>query len=275
LNQNEYTKTMLTFADGKLYCEYILNGKPPILLIHGFVSSTYTFNRLIPLLQKNFSVIAIDLLGFGQSEKSTTFIYSYTNYATLVAEVIAYFQLKNVTIAGHSMGGQIALYTARKVPEKVNKVILLASSGYLKSANKLLIYSSYLPLFYLIAKRTVQKQSVKETLKNVLYDHSLLTAEQVEAYGKPLKEKNFYKALVRLLRYREGDLISEQLREIQTPALLIWGAEDKVVPLRVGKRLAKDLPDAQLITYDQTGHLVTEERPREIYEQILAFTRDA
>ena len=275
MNQNQYTKTMLTLTDGKLYCEYILNGKPPILLIHGFVSSIYTFNRLIPLLQKNFSVIAIDLLGFGQSEKSTTFIYSYTNYATLVTEVIAYFQLKKVTIAGHSMGGQIALYTAREIPEKVNKLILLASSGYLKSANKLLIYSSYLPLFYLIAKRIVQKQSVEETLKNVLYDHSLLTAEQVEAYGNPLKEKNFYKALVRLLRYREGDLISEQLQEIQTPALLIWGVEDKVVPLRVGKRLVKDLPNAQLITYDQTGHLVTEERPREIYEQILAFTRDA
>src|SRR5699024_2474092 len=85
------------------------------------------------------------------------------------------------------------------------------------------------------------------------------TAKQVEAYGKPLKERNFYKALVRLLRYREGDLISEQLREIQTPALLIWGAEDKVVPLSVGKRLAKDLPHAELITYHQTGHLVTEE----------------
>src|SRR5699024_6633334 len=112
-------------------------------------------------------------------------------------------------------------------------------------------------------------------LKNVLYDHSLFTAEQVEAYGNLLKEKNCDKALVRLLRYREGDLISEQLRELLTPALLLWGAEDKDVPLSVGKRLAKDLADAQLIIDDQTGHLVTEERPREIYEQILAFTRDA
>lgn len=272
--QNQYTKTMLALTDGKLYCEYLLNGKPPILLIHGFVSSTYTFNRLMPLLQRSFSVIAIDLFGFGQSEKSTSFIYSYKNYAALVAEVIAYFQLQNVTIAGHSMGGQIALYTAMEIPKKVNKLILLASSGYLKSANKLLIYSSYLPLFHLIAKRIVQKQSVEETLKNVLYDHSLLTVEQVEAYGSPLKEKNFYKALVRLLRYREGDLISEQLQGIKIPALLIWGVEDKVVPLSVGKRLAKDLPDARLITYDQTGHLITEERPHEVYEQILAFTRN-
>src|SRR5699024_9063739 len=162
------------FADGKLYCEYILNGKPPILLIHGFVSSTYTFNRLIPLLQKSFSVIAIDLLGFGQSEKSTTFIYSYTNYAALVAEVIASFHLKNVTIRGHYMGGHIGLDTARRTHGKGSKVILLASSGYLKSANTLLIYSSYLPLFYLIAKRIVKNQSVGETLKNVLCDHSLL-----------------------------------------------------------------------------------------------------
>lgn len=265
---------MISLASGTIYCEYILNGKPPILLIHGFVSSTYTFKRITSLLQKKFSVIAVDLLGFGQSEKSTTFIYSYTNYAALVAEIIGYFKLKNVTIVGHSMGGQIALYAARKIPQKIDKLILLASSGYLKSANKFMILSTYLPFFYLFAKHKVQRQDVEDTLKNVLYNQSLLTRELIEVYGRPLKEKNFYKSLVRLLRYREGDLSSAQLQEIKIPTLLLWGVEDKVVPLSIGERLVKDLPNASLITYGQTGHLITEERPTEVYEQIISFTQN-
>ncbi|WP_318842356.1 alpha/beta fold hydrolase [Virgibacillus alimentarius] len=271
MKKNAYTKTMITLAGAKVYCEYFLNEKPPILLLHGFVSSTYTFNRLIPLLQKNFSVIAIDLIGFGRSEKSTTFIYSYANYARLVAECIDYFQLKNVTIAGHSMGGQIALYTTRIIPQKINKLILLASSSYLGKVRKSLIYSSYLPLFHLIAKRKIQKQGVKQTLTNALYDPSFITSELLEEYGRPLKEGNFYKSLVRLLRHREGDLKPEQLQTIHTPALLIWGEKDNVVPLHVGRRLVKDLPNAKLITYEKAGHLITEERPKEIYEQILSF----
>ncbi|MFD1038382.1 alpha/beta fold hydrolase [Virgibacillus byunsanensis] len=271
MKQNEYTKETITLSHASIYCEYILNGKPPVLLIHGFVSSTYTYNRLIPLLEKSFSVIAIDLPGFGRSEKSRTFIYSYHNYASLVAECMDYFKLKDVTLIGHSMGGQIALYTAEKIPDKINKLILLSSSGYLKRANKWLIYSSYLPFFDLIAKRHVLKQSVEETLKNVLYDPSLITNELKAEYGRPLKDKNFYKALVRFLRHREGDLSSEQLQKIQTSSLLIWGENDRVVPLSIGKRLEKELPNATLISYEKTGHLITEERPFELYKQIYNF----
>ncbi|MEC5425223.1 alpha/beta hydrolase [Virgibacillus sp. C22-A2] len=270
---NQYTKTMLPLTHGTIYCEYILNGKPPIILLHGFVSSTYTFNRLIPLLKENFSIIAIDFPGFGRSEKSKTFIYSYDNYAELVIECMDYFKLENAVIAGHSMGGQIALYTAEKIPQRVSKLILLASSGYLKGANNLMRYTSYLPLFSLVAKHKVQKQSVSETLKNVLYDHSLITPELIEEYKRPLKEKDFYKALVRLLRYREGDLSSERLHKIQTQSLLIWGDADKVVPLCIGKKLVEDLPNARIISYNKTGHLITEERPAEVNEQIISFTR--
>lgn len=271
MRQNEYTKTKITLAGAKVYCEYILNGKPPIILIHGFVSSTHTFHRIMPLLQKEFSVIAIDLIGFGRSEKSTKFIYSYANYARVIVECMDYFQLENATIAGHSMGGQIALYTARSTPKRINKLILLASSSYLGKSRKSFIYSSFLPFFHLIAKYKIQQQDVKQNLTNVLYDSSLITPELVEEYGRPLKERNFYKALVRLLRHREGDLKPKELQKIYTPALLIWGEKDKVVPLHVGRRLVKDLPNAKLKTYEKAGHLITEERPNEIYEEILSF----
>ncbi|MGJ9459904.1 alpha/beta fold hydrolase [Oceanobacillus sp. CF4.6] len=271
MRRNSYSKAEIILEDVNVYCEYILNGKPPILLIHGFVSSIYTFNRLIPLLEKHFSIIALDLPGFGKSEKSTSFVYKHENYAKLVAKCIDYFSLENVCIIGHSMGGQVALHTARIIPEKINKLVLLSSSGYLRSTNRWMVYCSYLPLFNQMVKQRIKRSNVRASLQNVFYNPSLITDEHIREFETPLKDKNFYKSLIRLLRQREGDLRSDQLREIQTPALLIWGQEDKVVPLGVGKRLVGDLPNARLITYEETGHFVTEERSKEIYEEIFNY----
>ncbi|WP_429339206.1 alpha/beta fold hydrolase [Ornithinibacillus bavariensis] len=273
-NNMEYTKTFIRLLDTNIYCEYVIQDKPPIILIHGFVASSYTFHRLKPLLANNFSVIAIDLPGFGKSEKSTSFIYSFNNYAHLVLECLHYFSIKEAYIAGHSMGGQIALYTAKRAPNRVKRLILFSSSGYLPRARSLLIYISYLPFFHLLAKQKIGPQTVIQNLKNVFYDHSLITNDQIEEYGRPLQDKNFSKALVRLLRHREGDLRSEELQKIHTPTLLLWGEEDRVVPLTIGKKLVKDLPNARLISYERAGHLITEEKPLELYHQIRLFTSD-
>lgn len=265
-------QTYIKVDNINLYCEYLLNGKPPILLIHGFASSTYTFRRIIPLLQEKFSILAIDLPGFGKSEKSTSFVYSFENYAKLMFECIHQFGFADICIAAHSMGGQIALNMARIAPEKIHKLILLSSSGYLKRAKKLLICSSYLPFFDKIIHYYIGRKDVKYHLGNVFFDQSLINDELIREFGRPLAEKGFYKALIRLIRHREGDLLPQQLKDIQVPTLLLWGEEDRVVPVEVGKRLVRDLPDARLITYEETGHLITEERPEFVFRNILMHT---
>ncbi|MBE0313568.1 MULTISPECIES: alpha/beta hydrolase [unclassified Niallia] len=262
-------QTYLKVSGINLYCEYILNDKPPILLIHGFASSTYTFRRIVPLLQEHYSVVAVDLPGFGKSEKSTSFIYSFQNYAKLMLECMEQFGYSNAHIVAHSMGGQIALYMAMMAPEKVNKLVLLCSSGYLKRAKKPLVFTSYLPYFEKLVYHYIQRRGVIHHLKNVFFDQTLINDEMIREFGKPLDDMGFYKALIRLLRHREGDLLPKQLNDIQVPTLLIWGEEDRVVPVGVGKRLVSDLPDAQLITYEKTGHLITEERPELVFKNIM------
>ena len=268
----EWNQRYIKLCNVKIYCEYSLSDKPPLLLIHGFASSIYTFNLLIPLLKEHFSIIVIDLPGFGRSEKSASFVYSFQNYAKVVADCIEYFNLKDVNVAGHSMGGQIALYTAKIIPEKIKKLVLLSSSGYLKRANKALVLCTYLPFFHYYVRRKVQSKEVREHLENVFYQPSLITENHIVEFGKPLQEDGFYIALMRLLRHREGDLSSKELKNISIPTLLLWGKEDKVVPVNIGYQLANDLPNAKIITYEKTGHLITEERSNEVYEQIVTHT---
>ncbi|QDP40364.1 alpha/beta fold hydrolase [Radiobacillus deserti] len=269
MSTEELNQTYIEIAGIKLYCEYALSEKPTVFLIHGFASSTYTFRRIIPLLREQFSIVAIDLPGFGKSEKSTSFIYSFQNYATLMMKCLETFNVTNAYIIAHSMGGQIALNMALMDPKKIKKLVLLCSSGYLKRSQRFLIASSYLPFFEKIVYYYVRRKEVKDYLKDVFYNQTLIDEDMITEFGRPLLEKGFYKSLIRLMRHREGDLLPHQLQDIKIPTLLIWGEEDRVVPVQVGQRLVQDLPDAQLITYKKTGHLITEERPEPIFENIL------
>ncbi|MBR7553466.1 alpha/beta fold hydrolase [Allobacillus sp. GCM10007491] len=267
----QLTKETIEINNTKIYCEHTLNDRPPLFLIHGFLASTYTFNRVIPLLAEDFSIVAFDLPGFGNSEKSTSFDYSFEGYAQMVNDLMDHFQLNKVSIAGHSMGGQVALYTARNFPDRVDKLILLNSSGYLMKPAQKYVAASYLPFFSLFLMRYFKRVGVEKTLQNVLYDQSLINQEMIRVYEKPFLKRDFYRSLIRLIRQREGDLFSEKLSSIKHPILLLWGKNDKITPLRIGKKLAGDLPNATLKAYDQTGHLITDERPNEIVDEMKHF----
>lgn len=267
----ELTHTKITIDQVDIHCEAAISQKPALVLVHGFMSSTFTFRKILPMLSKHFSVLAIDLPGFGQSEKSVSFVYSYENYAKLIIKCMDHFEINHAAIIGHSMGGQIALNVAKLAPDRVSKLVLLGSSGYLNKAKKYMVLSTYLPFFDKFIYYYIKKRGVKRALENVFYDSASVTTDLIHEFGKPLKDRNMYKSLARLLRYREGDLSSEQLQFISVPSLLIWGEEDKVVRLHVGEKLKRDLPEAELITFKHSGHLITEERPQEVSDTIHHF----
>ncbi|WP_017185942.1 alpha/beta fold hydrolase [Alkalibacillus haloalkaliphilus] len=266
-------KETINVLDVEVYCEHSINEKPPIILIHGFLASTFTYNQIVQSLSRHYSVLLIDLPGFGRSEKSITFNYSFENYTKLILAIMDYFKLEDAFFVGHSMGGQVSLNVAKYAPQRVKKIVLLCSSGYLKKANRFLRYGSYLPLFHWYAYRYFQKKDVRGVMERVLYDHSLITDKMMEEYKRPLMEQDFYKSLLRLLRHREGDLLTEELKQINTPTLLIWGKEDEIVPLKIGEKLNEDLPNSELVVYEKAGHLITDERPKEVYEQIVSFAK--
>jgi pimeloyl-ACP methyl ester carboxylesterase len=247
--------------------------KRTIVLLHGFLSSTFSFRRLIPLLCEDFHVISIDLPPFGKSGKGTTFSYSHHNLANTVIRLLEKLGYEQIILIGHSMGGQIALNISYQKPVLVEKIVLLCSSGYLKPSKPALIASSYIPFFYLYVKFWLARTGIMKNLRNVVHDHSLIDDAMVTGYLQPFIENNeIFKGLTKMIRDREGDLSVEALQKIETPCLLIWGDHDRVVPLHIGKQLRKDLPHSQLIILENTGHLVPEERPEEVYQHIKDFT---
>ncbi|NPC93956.1 alpha/beta hydrolase [Bacillus sp. WMMC1349] len=268
------TKPFIKSIQGvEIYYEYYKNpGKTTLILIHGFLSSSFCYRKIIPLLKDEFNLVAIDLPPFGQSEKSRTFVYSYQNMAKIIIKLAELLNIDEAILVGHSMGGQISLYAVKEKPELFKKVVLLCSSAYLKKSPPSLIFGSHIPYFYLYIKRWLAKQGVLENLRNVVYNASLIDQEMMNGYLKPFLDDRIFKALTRLIRHREGDLSSDVLKEIEVPSLLIWGEEDRIVPLQIGERLHHDLPNSTFYVLKQTGHLVPEENPDFVSDKIANFS---
>ncbi|MGM9987871.1 MAG: alpha/beta fold hydrolase [Bacillaceae bacterium] len=242
-----------------------------LVLIHGFLSSSFSFRKLIPLLTTDYTILTIDLPPFGKSEKTKRFTYSYENFAKIVISLIETYKLKDVTLIGHSMGGQISLYVSKLKPSLIKKQILLCSSCYLYRAKPFFIWTSYLPFFPFYLKKYFIRRGIADNLLNVIYDQTLIDDEMMNGYMEPFFDSNIFHALTKMIRDREGDLKEEDVRKIEVPTLLIWGDEDKIIPIHVGQRLHQELKNSQFITLQKTGHLLLEERPQDIANYILNY----
>ncbi len=273
MNEKDYTRN-ITVNGADIHLEYHEHStsKETFVLLHGFLSSTFSFRRLIPILKEHYNVLSIDLPPFGKSGKNKGFYYSYDNLAQTVIDVLKHLNIKNVYLSGHSMGGQIALNVMKKDPSLVKKGILLCSSGYMKKLPMHMTLFSYIPYFHLIVKLWLTRSGVRNNLENVVHDKNIIDDEMLIGYLKPfVTDDEIFKALTKMIRHREGDLSPRELKDIQTPCLLIWGKHDRVVPLHIGKRLHKDLPNSKLEILEDGGHLVPEELPYLVFDKIEEF----
>lgn len=247
------------------------NAKGTFVLLHGFLSSSFSYRRLLPLLTKNYNVISIDLPPFGRSGKHHRYKYSYQNLAYTVIKLLSILGYSRILLIGHSMGGQIALNIMLLKPELVIKGVLLCSSGYLEPAKKTLKLISNLPFFHHFVKSYLAKSGVKKNVETVVFDQTIIDEEMLQGYEEPFLDQQIFRGLSKMLHDREGDLSIKQLNEIKTPCLLIWGEHDRVVPLHIGKRLEQDLPYATLIVLKDAGHLIPEEKADEVFQAIITF----
>jgi len=257
----------------KVYYEFYPHhtSKKTFVLLHGFLSSTFTFRHLISLMKNEYQVLSVDLPPFGKSAKCNQYEYSYKNLAQTVIQLTESLGLKKMTFIGHSMGGQIVLNILHMMPELADRAILLSSSAYLKRFKLPFILTSYFPFFHLFVKYWFARTGVRKNLQDALYNHSIINDEMINGYLQPFLQDEIFVALTRMIRDREGDLPANALKQIKTPCLLIWGDHDKSMPLKVGEQLSKDLIHSELIVLKDTGHAVPEERPSEVFEYIKSF----
>ncbi len=216
-------------------------------------------------------MLLCDLPGFGRSSKHEARAYSFQAYSTIVVALLDSLRIQQAVLVGHSMGGQVALYTALYHRERVEALILLASSGYLKQVKSLYRLASYLPFASHYLSLYIHKPPIELLLQEAVYRKKTLTKAMIHAYKQPLLDTNFAKGLLQLTRQREGDLSPEQLQQITQQTLVITGENDPLIPVETSKRLVRDLPNSRFESLKKCGHLLAEEQPKQTAAKIKVF----
>jgi pimeloyl-ACP methyl ester carboxylesterase len=245
----------------------------PLVLIHGFTSSTYSWKDVFGPLSKNFRVIAVDLKGFGFSGKPDG-DYSRPVQAVLVSYLLDYLKIEKAWLCGNSMGGEISLNVALHNPAHVAGLILIDSAGVKVNGGGSLAPSYVsIPVVgrVLTAIALTSDKLVREGLEKSYYDDSKITDDRVAAYYRPLKTRGGQLGALRARTQADLFPIEQDLGKINAPALIIWGAEDALIPLEVGRKINSLVKGSKLVIIEKCGHVPQEEMPERVVDEIEKF----
>lgn len=233
---------------------YIETGEGPVIIIlHGLMGGLSNFSDVTDFFSQNGYKIIIPELPLYSMNILKTNVKSFANY---LADFIEYKNLKDFILLGNSLGGHIALYYTKLYPNKAKSLIITGSSG---------LYESSLGSGY--TKRS-DYEVIKKKAQDVFYDPEVATKELVDEVYETVNDRN---KLVKTLAIAKSAIrhnMSEELPNIKTPTLLVWGENDLVTPPEVATEFKSLLPNSKLKWIKKCGHAPMMEHPKE-FNRIL------
>ena len=245
----------------------------PIVLLHGTGSSLHTYNEWANKLAKNRRVVRMDLPAFGLTGPFPNRQYSIEKYVTFIEHFLASQNIKKCVLAGNSLGGNIAWQFTVKNPTMVEKLILIDATGYPFKPDSM-------PIAFTIAQTPVLNKLLtvitprfmaKASVKNVYADKTKITESLIDRYFDLTLRAGNRQALVDRMTMEVDTLAHLNIPKIKQPTLVLWGNQDKLVPLRIAHRFHNDLPNDTLVILKNSGHVPMEESPEESLAVVLAF----
>lgn len=260
-----FAKGKFVTVDGKKV-HYIEKGSgAPVILIHGFLYSTVMWKNNIDALAKKFKVYAIDLWGWGYSERLQPDEYSFEKYARQVIGFMDAMKIDKASLVGQSMGGGISVFVAATYPDRVNKLILIdpAVIPYPTTTIGKIYQLPYVGEFLnAIPGDALMSQNIRTIW---FYDGAKADDAYIQEVLRPMRIKGSEHGMMRILRnvlkepYMEPQ--AKQLAKIGKPILIIHGRQDKAVPMDRSEKLRDLWKGSELVIFDKAGHSPHEEYP--------------
>ncbi|MEZ4443688.1 MAG: alpha/beta fold hydrolase [Polyangiaceae bacterium] len=242
---------------------------PPVLLIHGFASSLDAWKTVVPALVDRHRVIAVDLKGFGWSDRPAG-DYSPRAQAAMLLELLDQLKVERVALVAHSWGSSVALALALQAPERVTRIALYDAW----------VYEEQLPTTFLMARASgvgetlfglYYRERPEDKVALAFYDERFVTQELVDTINDQLDRPGTTAAALAAVRGQRFSEMQAMYRKIEQPVLLLWGREDRVTLLEFGERLSLELPNAKLAVYPQCGHFPMIEAKNPSNRDLRAF----
>jgi pimeloyl-ACP methyl ester carboxylesterase len=261
------------------YQEFGEAANPPIVLIHGYTASVFVWHKVAPLLaDAGFHVIAVDLVGFGYSEKPRWFEYTIGAQARMILGLMQRLGIGRGVVVGSSYGGAVAMTLALDYPASVEKLVLLDAvcnddvlqHPILRLVSVPVVGEALTP--FLVDSRLLLKRRMRATLSRSNYD--LITKDRIASVMRPLMAADAHHSLLATSRNWRACRLEQDAHLISQPTLLIWGEEDIVVGIHNGYSLYDKIFHSRLVILPTCGHVPAEEKSDTVSELISEFCRD-
>ena len=263
---------------------YRIGGEgPAIVLIHGITGSSATWDQVLPQLARDYTVLAPDLLGHGDSAKPRG-DYSLGAYASGIRDLMIALEIDRATFVGHSLGGGVAMQLAYQFPDRLDRMVLVSSGGLGKEVHLML------RLVALPASEYVLPLLVAEPLRNAgeavagfLGRLGLRAGDDLEEIAEgfaSLGDVGARQAFVHTARSIidiEGQRVSARDRlylASEVPTLLIWGERDPIIPAKHGRAAQSEIPGSRLELFPEAGHFPYKSDPQRFVEALTDFMED-
>ncbi|AHY46389.1 Alpha/beta hydrolase family [Rubrobacter radiotolerans] len=255
----------------------IVGGGPPVVLVHGWLSSSAVWDELAQRLSQRFTVYTLDLTGFGESDKPLDG-YGVRYGSRLLYAFCAHFGLTRVNIIGHDLGGDMVIKLASDHPDVVGRIVLVATPANEEQVDlPTLLWLATLPvvgpLFYLLGRSVRAVRS--NWMSAFVSEPEDVTEEMLDAAASSTPAA-MRKTFTVSKREIAGGRLARQARIVKVPTLIVAGEEDQVVDPQAAGVWARSLDRAEVCLMDECGHMPMIERAAEFNAQVLAFlTGDA
>jgi pimeloyl-ACP methyl ester carboxylesterase len=247
---------------------------PVLVLVHGSNASLFTWEPWVTRLFQDFHIVTMDLPGHGLTGAVPDGDYSQEGMVKFVGEVTDKLGLQKFALGGNSMGGGVAARFAEEHPDRVTALILVDAAGEPTPMG------DHVPLVFKIARMPVlskillyitPRSLVEEGLNDAIVHKEIITDKMTDQYWEFARMEGSRAANgVRFALPMPTD-VKAHIGDIKAPTLILWGAQDNLIPVVAAHEFQADIPGSQLVVYSATGHIPQEEVPDRSAQDVRTF----
>jgi haloalkane dehalogenase len=246
-----------------------------VLLLHGWPTSSFLWRNIVDKIAEKNRVIALDLPGFGFSDKPLDASYSFRFHSRILDGFLGALSIDRIGLAVHDLGGPIGLYWACHNPERIQKLALLNTIVYPKMSWAVIAFVSACRIPGL-RSLLASPSGLRFAMRIGVSDPRKLTEEVMQGVQAPFQTREDRRALLKAgygLHPKGFKEIARLLPSLNVPVRVIYGERDRILPdvARTMRQVARDLPQTEVTSLPDCGHFLQEERPEEIGLMLADF----